>query len=225
MARRLLDVVLTGLALIVLAPAMALAAIGIRLSSPGPVLYRAVRAGRDGRPFVMYKMRTMHHRRRSDDSLITAEDDSLITAEKDPRVFPFGAWLRRAKLDELPQIFNVLRGEMAIVGPRPEDPTIVDQHYTAAQWETLKVAPGLTSPGALYSTTHGEQRLSAVDPERDYVQRVLPVKLALDRVYVRHASVGYDLALIFRTIAVVAGRALGRRLFRDPPEMREALQL
>ena len=217
MARRLLDVILTGLALVVLAPAMALAAIGIRLSSPGPVFYKAVRAGRDGRPFVMYKMRTMHHRRRS--------DDSLITAERDPRVFPFGAWLRRSKLDELPQIFNVLRGEMAVVGPRPEDPSIVDRYYTAAQWETLKVAPGLTSPGALYSTTHGEQRLSAVDPERDYVQRVLPVKLALDRVYVRHASVGYDLALIIRTIFVVTGRALGRRLFRDPPEMREALQL
>ena len=217
MARRLLDVVLTGLALVVLAPAMALAAIGIRLSSPGPVFYKAVRAGRDGRPFVMYKMRTMHHRRRS--------DDSLITAERDPRVFPFGAWLRRSKLDELPQIFNVLRGEMAVVGPRPEDPSIVDRYYTAAQWETLKVAPGLTSPGALYSTTHGEQRLSAVDPERDYVQRVLPVKLALDRVYVRHASVGYDLALIIRTIFVVTGRALGRRLFRDPPEMREALSL
>lgn len=217
MAKRLLDVVLTGLALIVLAPAMALAAIGVRLSSPGPVFYRAVRAGRDGRPFVMYKLRTMHHRRRS--------DDSLITAEKDPRVFPFGAWLRRAKLDELPQVFNVLRGEMAIVGPRPEDPTIVDRYYTPAQWETLKVPPGLTSPGALYSTTHGEQRLSTVNPERDYVQRVLPVKLALDRVYVRHTSVGYDLALIVRTIGVVAARALGRRLFRDPPEMREALSL
>lgn len=216
MAKRLLDVILTGLALIVLAPAMALAAIGVRLSSPGPVFYKAVRAGRDGRPFVMYKLRTMHHRRRT--------DDSVITAEKDPRVFPFGAWLRRAKLDELPQIFNVLRGEMAIVGPRPEDPTIVDRYYTAAHWETLKVAPGLTSPGALYSTTHGQQRLGA-DPERDYVQRVLPVKLALDRVYVRHTSVGYDLALIARTIGVVAGRALGRRLFRDPPEMREALQL
>ena len=217
MAKRLLDVVLTGLALIVLGPVMALAAVGVRLSSPGPVFYRAVRAGRDGRPFVMFKLRTMHHRRRS--------DDSVITAEKDPRVFPFGAWLRRAKLDELPQIFNVLRGEMAVVGPRPEDPTIVDRYYTPEHWETLKVAPGLTSPGALYSTTHGEQRLSNVDPERDYVQRVLPVKLALDRVYVRHASVGYDVALIVRTIGVVAGRALGRRLFRDPPEMREALQL
>ena len=205
------------MALIVLAPLMALAALGVRLSSPGPVFYRAVRAGREGRPFVMFKLRTMHHRRRS--------DDSVITAERDPRVFPFGAWLRRAKLDELPQIFNVLRGEMAIVGPRPEDPTIVDRYYTPAQWETLKVAPGLTSPGALYSTTHGEQRLSPVDPERDYVQRVLPTKLALDRVYVRHASVGYDLALIFRTITVVASRALGRRLFRDPPEMREALSL
>jgi len=216
-AKRLLDIVLTGLALIVLAPVMALAAIGVRLSSPGPVFYKAVRAGRDGRPFVMYKLRTMHHRRRT--------DDSVITAEKDPRVFPFGAWLRRSKVDELPQIFNVLRGEMVVVGPRPEDPTIVDKYFTTAQWETLKVAPGLTSPGALYSTTHGEQRLSNVDPERDYVQRVLPVKLALDRVYVRHASVGYDLALIARTIGVVAGRALGRRLFRDPPEMREALSL
>lgn len=217
MAKRLLDVALTALALIVLAPALALAAIGIRLSSPGPVLYRAVRAGRGGRPFIMYKLRTMHARRRS--------DDSVITAARDPRVFPFGAWLRRTKLDELPQIFNVLRGDMAVVGPRPEDPSIVDQYYTQDQWETLEVAPGLTSPGALYSTTHGEQHLSAADAERDYVQRVLPVKLALDRVYVRRRSLAYDLALIGRTIGVVAGRALGRRGFPDPPEMAEALHL
>ena len=216
MVKRLVDVVLTAVALVAALPALALAALGIRLSSPGPVLYRAVRAGRGGRPFIMLKLRTMHARRRS--------DDSVVTAEHDPRVFPFGAFLRRTKLDELPQLFNVLRGDMAVVGPRPEDPSVVDR-YTRDQWETLAVAPGLTSPGALYSTTHGETWLTGGNPERVYMERLLPLKLALDRVYVRRASLRYDLTVIARTVGVVAGRALGRRQFADPPEMTEARRL
>jgi lipopolysaccharide/colanic/teichoic acid biosynthesis glycosyltransferase len=216
--RRLFDIALTALALAVCVPILLVAALGIRLSSRGPVLYRAVRAGRRGRLFTMYKLRTMETR----PSLLA---DSVITAARDPRVFPFGALLRRAKLDELPQLFNVLRGDMAVVGPRPEDPKVVAQYYTPEQWETLDVAPGLTSPGALYSTTHGETWLSEQDAERDYLEHLLPLKLALDRVYIRRASLGYDLRVIARTAAVVAGRALGRRHFADPPEMNAARHL
>src|SRR2546422_2268160 len=117
MVRRLVDVVCAAIALVATAPLLALAAVGIRRASPGAVLYRAERVGRGGRPFIMYKLRTMHARRRS--------DASVITGAEDPRVFPLGAWLRRLKIDELPQLLNVLRGEMAIVGPRPEDPAIV----------------------------------------------------------------------------------------------------
>lgn len=218
MVKRLFDVVLTALALVACLPILFVAALGIRLSSPGPVLYRAVRAGRRGRLFTMYKLRTMETR----PQLVP---DSVITAAHDPRVFPFGALLRRAKLDELPQLFNVLRGDMAVVGPRPEDPTVVAQHYTPEQWETLDVPPGLTSPGALYSTTHGETWLSERDAERDYYEHLMPLKLALDRVYIRRASLGYDIRVIARTAAVVAGRALGRRHFADPPEMTAARHL
>ena len=219
MVKRLFDLAVTALALVACLPILIVAALGIRLSSPGPVLYRATRAGRRGRLFVMYKLRTMEMR---SGELVA---DSVVTAHRDPRIFPFGALLRRSKVDELPQLFNILRGDMAVVGPRPEDPKVVAQYYTPEQWETLDVAPGLTSPGALYSTTHGETWLSSRDAERDYYEHLLPLKLALDRVYVRRASVAYDLGVIVRTALVVLGRTFGRRRFSDPPEMHEARRL
>ena len=219
MAKRLFDLALTAVALVASVPILIVAALGIRLSSRGPVFYRATRAGRRGRLFVMYKLRTMETRQQA------PLTDSVITSASDPRIFPFGALLRRSKVDELPQLFNILRGDMAVVGPRPEDPKVVAQHYTPEQWETLDVPPGLTSPGALYSTTHGETWLSERDAERDYYEHLLPLKLALDRVYVRHSSVAYDLGVIVRTLLVVAGRVFGRRHFPEPPEMDEARRL
>ena len=217
MVRRLLDAALAALALVVLAPLLGLAAVGIRLSSPGPVLFRAERVGRDRRPFIMFKLRTMHQRRRS--------DSSRITGAEDPRVFPFGAWLRAVKLDELPQLWNVLRGEMALVGPRPEDPAIVTQRYTALGLETLTVRPGLASPGSIYSSTHGAALLAGPDPEAAYAARLLPVKLALDVVYVRRASFWYDARIVGRTLWVILATLLGRRRFGDPPELPEARRL
>jgi lipopolysaccharide/colanic/teichoic acid biosynthesis glycosyltransferase len=215
--KRLLDVTLAAVGLLVGAPLLAAAALGIRLSSPGPVLYRARRAGRGGSPFLMYKLRTMH--------VDHGAHRSAITGPADPRVFPFGALLRRTKVDELPQLVNVLRGEMSIIGPRPEDPQFVATHYAPVHYETLEVRPGLASPGSLYSTTHGEGRLRPDQAERDYVERVLPVKLALDVVYVRRASPWYDAALIARTVGIVAGRLAGRSTFREPPEMPAARSL
>jgi len=150
---------------------------------------------------------------------------SAITAHHDPRIFRFGAWLRWAKIDELPQLCNVLRGDMAIVGPRPEVPRIVQQHYTPLHWETLDVPPGLTSPGSIYNYTHGEAMLTPDDPERHYVERLLPLKLALDLVYVRRASWRYDVRLVGRTLWAVAGTVLGRRRFPEPPEMTAAQEL
>jgi lipopolysaccharide/colanic/teichoic acid biosynthesis glycosyltransferase len=216
-AKRLLDVVLAGVALIATAPLLALAALGIRRASPGPVLYRAERVGRGGRPFIMYKLRTMHVRRRS--------DSSLITGPRDPRVFPLGAWLRAVKLDELPQLFNVLRGEMSIVGPRPEDPAIVARHYNALGRETLAARPGLASPGSIYSSTHGDAFLRGTDPEAAYAAQLLPLKLALDAVYVRHASLAYDARIVGRTLWVIVATLVGRRRFADPPELAEARRL
>jgi lipopolysaccharide/colanic/teichoic acid biosynthesis glycosyltransferase len=217
MGRRLVDVLLSAIALVATAPLLALAAVGIRRASPGPALYRAERVGRGGRPFIMYKLRTMHSLRRS--------DASRITGVNDPRVFPLGAWLRALKVDELPQLLNVLRGDMAIVGPRPEDPALVSRYYTALGLETLAVRPGLSSPGSLYSYTQGEAQLVGADPEATYVAHLLPIKLALDVVYVRRASLAYDARIVARTLWVIVARMAGRRRFADPPELPEARRL
>ena len=217
MARRLIDVALALLALTALSPLFVLAAVGIPLSSSGPVFFRAKRVGRNGRIFSMYKFRTMH---------ITQESfASAITSRRDRRVFAFGGWLRRFKIDELPQLVNILKGDMSIIGPRPEDPHIVDKFYAAAHLETLLVLPGLASPGSLYNYTHGERHVEAEDPERCYVQRVLPMKLALDIAYVREASFVYDVKIILRTIRTIACIAMGTRVFSDPPEMQKATGL
>ena len=215
--KRLCDLGLASIGLVLGAPLLAAAAAGIRLSSPGPLLYRAPRIGRAGRPFTMYKLRTM--------LVGDTGATSAITGRNDPRVFRFGAWLRRAKIDELPQLFNVLRGDMSLVGPRPEDPRIVAEHFTPRHFETLVVRPGLASPGSIYNYTHGERLLTGADPERDYVEQLLPFKLALEVVYVRRASLRYDVAIIGRALATIAAVLLGRRRFPDPPEAPEARQL
>jgi len=146
---------------------------------------------------------------------------SRITADKDPRTFAFGALLRRLKIDELPQLVNIVKGEMSIVGPRPEDPYFVENHYTEDGIETLRVLPGLTSPGSIFYYTHGEKCVGSSDPETAYVKDVLPVKLALDLVYIREASLLYDVRLILRTIWVLGFVFAGRTDFPDPPEMKK----
>ena len=114
---------------------------------------------------------------------------------------------------------------MSLVGPRPEDPRIVAEHFTPLHFETLVVRPGLASPGSIYNYTHGERLLTGADPERDYVEQLLPFKLALEVVYVRRVSLRYDVAIIRRALATIAAVLLGRRRFPDPPEAPEARQL
>ena len=216
MVRRLVDVVLSAAALVLAGPLLALAAVGILLSDPGPVLHRARRAGLNGRVFSLYKFRTMR--------VEQGASPSAITAKHDQRVFRFGSWLRRLKIDELPQLVNILRGEMTFVGPRPEDPRIVGRYYTPEQLETLSVLPGLASPGSIYSYTHGEPMLCDDDTEACYAERLLPVKLALDTVYVREASPAYDLKVMLRAARVILGKAFGQSHFPTPPEMGKALR-
>jgi lipopolysaccharide/colanic/teichoic acid biosynthesis glycosyltransferase len=216
-AKRLFDVVVAALGLVIAAPVLLMAALGIRLSSPGPLLYRARLIGRNGRPFTMFKLRTMH--------VDHGGPSSVITAEQDARVFAFGRPLRRLKIDELPQLVNVLRGEMSLVGPRPQHPDIVRRYYAPEHWETLRVRPGLASPGSLYDSTHGEPLVGSADPERAYAERLLPLVLALDRAYVRRASLWYDATIVGRTLLVIAASLFGRRTFPDPPEMAEARAL
>ena len=214
MAKRLFDVIVAIFGLMVAIPVIAIAALGIRLTSRGPIFYQAQRVGRFGRGFKMHKLRSMH---------ITANSGSAITSDGDPRVFPIGRVIRATKIDELPQLWNVLIGQMSIVGPRPEDPRIVADHYTQIDRETLQVRPGLTSPGSIYNYTHGETLVDSSAPERCYVERLLPLKLSMERAYVRKASLTYDLALIGRTIWVLLRKAVGHRQFAEPPEMRMAL--
>jgi lipopolysaccharide/colanic/teichoic acid biosynthesis glycosyltransferase len=193
--RRKAEAVLAAAVLLPAAPLLAVIAIGIRISDPGPVFHVAERVGAGAVRFRMYKFRTMRI------AADIADLGSRITGARDPRVFPFGRWLRRLKLDELPQLLNIVRGDMAFVGPRPEDPWFVGTYYTGADRETLEVPPGLTSPGTLYYLAH------EADNEASYITGPLKTKLALDRAYVRQASALYDLRLAVQTI-----RVLGRRL-------------
>jgi lipopolysaccharide/colanic/teichoic acid biosynthesis glycosyltransferase len=213
MAKRLFDIMLASALLVALAPLLGLAAIGVKLSSPGPAIYRARRVGRGGKDFTMFKFRSMK---------VDQRNASRITLPSDPRVFPFGRFIRHTKVDELPQLFNILRGEMSFVGPRPEAPSLVEELYTDWMIETLAVRPGITSPGALYNYTHGHRLLDASDPEGSYASRLLAPKLALDRAYVEEAGLLADLAILFRTLAVIVQRGIGRKAFPLPPETPKA---
>lgn len=213
MAKRLFDVIASVIAIVLLSPVLLIAAVSVRLASPGPIFYRARRVGRCGEVFVMHKFRTMH---------ADAGSGSVITGASDPRVFLAGRILRALKIDELPQLYDVLIGRMSIVGPRPEDPKIVAQYYTELGRETLSVAPGLASPGSLYNYTHGHLCLDDSDAEKSYVTKLLPVKLALELVYVRRASLAYDLRIILRTVLTIVQIGRGKRQFAEPSEMGEA---
>jgi lipopolysaccharide/colanic/teichoic acid biosynthesis glycosyltransferase len=226
MANRPCDLVLAAAALVPALPVCLLAAAGIWLTDGRPVLYKSRRVGLGGRVFTMYKFRTM----RSAPPSAGESRGSLITGHTDTRVFAFGAWLRASKIDELPQLVNVLLGDMAIVGPRPEDPGIVDAWYGPLARETLAVRPGLASPGSIYNYTHAEQELDSralpgEDVATTYARLVLPRKLALDLVYVREASVAADLRIMLRAARVILARLLGRRTFPDPPELTRARQI
>lgn len=213
--RRLLDAAIAAIALAACSPILAVAALGIRLSSRGPILYRAQRAGLNGRTFAMLKMRTMH----------VSSGGSAITATRDPRIFAWGSLLRALKIDELPQLVNILRGDMAIIGPRPEDPAIVARDYWPEHHETLRVLPGLASPGSIFNYTHGDELLADGDPEVAYRERLMPIKLAMDIVYVRRRSLLYDMRIIARTLSVIAARMSGTKEFPLPPEYAEARAL
>jgi lipopolysaccharide/colanic/teichoic acid biosynthesis glycosyltransferase len=216
MVRRLFDLCIAIPALIGIAPVLLLAATGIRLSSRGPIFYRASRVGRGGRTFTMFKLRTMHCR---------AVAGSSITSANDPRVFPVGRLLRALKIDELPQLLNIMKGDMAIVGPRPEAPDIVERYYTVRDRESLAVAPGLTSPGSVFYYTHGEQLLADGAAEDFYVTQLLPRKMTIDLEYLSRASLWSDIGVIFSTASVLVQKALGRKQFPTPAALKHLEQV
>lgn len=203
--KRLLDVAVSALALVITSPVLAAAAVAVKLESSGPAIYKGARAGRDGREFHILKVRTM----RVDPS------GPGVTAGDDPRITRVGRFLRRTKIDEVPQLWNVLKGDMSLVGPRPEDPRYV-AHYTPEQRQVLTVRPGITGPTAL-AFIDEEELLRGGDPEATYVERVMPRKLAVDLDYVRGRSFGGDLRILGRTALAVAGRPF-RRGSTSPPQ-------
>jgi len=198
--KRLSDVIVAASALVLLSPILVMAAIGIKILSPGRIFYRAVRVGRDGETFEMFKFRTMHH----------ASLGSAITSRGDERIFPAGRLLRKLKIDELPQFWNVLMGDMSIVGPRPEDPKIVHGHYSGWMLETLEVRPGITGIGAIFYYSEGEHMIDDIDPEGSYVSRLLPPKLALERAYMERQDLGQDMRCMVLTAIAIVAAGIGR---------------
>jgi lipopolysaccharide/colanic/teichoic acid biosynthesis glycosyltransferase len=187
MLKRLFDIIVSAAALLVLSPLLLVLALIVRLTSPGPALYRATRVGRGGELFTLYKVRSM-----------VADADKhgpAVTGSGDPRITPIGRVLRRTKLDELPQFFNVLRGDMSLVGPRPEDPRYV-AHYTPTQREVLSVRPGITSP----ATLHYRHEEALVTSEAHYIAEIMPAKLAIELGYIRQATLRSDIGILVRTL-------------------------
>jgi lipopolysaccharide/colanic/teichoic acid biosynthesis glycosyltransferase len=189
--KRAFDIAVASAGLALLCPLFALIALLIKVDSPGPILFRQERIGRGFRPFLIYKFRTM------------VQDASgrgmLVTAGEDPRITRIGRFLRKTKIDELPQLLNVLKGEMTLVGPRPEVRKYVEL-FRADYEEILQVRPGITDWASLKYRDEAVILGRFEQPEQEYVRRVLPEKMKLAKAYVRHASFFSDLALIFATL-------------------------
>lgn len=206
--KRFLDILFCSVALVFLSPLYLLTAIAIKLSSPGPVFYYSERTGKDHKPFKFYKFRSMH---------VTNADKGLFIADAE-RVFTVGRIIRRLKIDELPQLINVINGDMSIVGPRPMTFSSVDKIYYGKYQRVLNIKPGLTSAASLFDYTVGD----TYKDDKAYIKEVLPIKLEMELMYVERQSFFYDAELIFRTLATIFQVLTGKRDFKDQPELAEA---
>jgi lipopolysaccharide/colanic/teichoic acid biosynthesis glycosyltransferase len=202
--KRAADAAVSAAVLTLAGPAMLAIAAAIKLASPGPVLYRGLRAGRYGRPFHILKFRTM---------VLDAEArGGSATAADDPRITSVGRWLRRSKLDELPQFINVLRGEMALGGPRPE----VEKYarlYTGDESKVMDLRPGITDWATIWNADEGRVLEGSTDPEADYERLIRPTKVRLQLLYARNQSLTIDAKILCYTLI---------RMFRRdwlPPEI------
>ena len=190
--KRLFDIVASGLGLIVLSPLFIILAIWIKLDSKGPVFYRQVRVGRWNKDFRIFKFRSMR---------VGADKGSLVTiGGRDPRVTKSGYWIRKFKLDELPQLINVFVGDMSLVGPRVRH--YVD-YWTPEQMHVLDVRPGITDPASIKFRNENELMEKAEDPEKYYIEVIMQEKIKLYLEYVENASFWYDIKLIFQTFWVI----------------------
>lgn len=192
MAKRCFDLLISGLGVVLLAPLLLLLAVWIKLDSPGPVFFRQERVGMGGKTFRIHKFRTM---------VMNAEQRGLqITVGTDARVTRVGQWLRKYKLDELPQLLDVWLGRMSLVGPRPEVPRYVACYPAAVRDLVLSVRPGITDKASIEFKDENLILGRAADPNRAYIEEVLPIKLAYYQEYVNSRSFFGDIALILKTL-------------------------
>lgn len=192
--KRIFDIVASGIGLLVLSPLFLVLAVWIKYDSIGPVFYKQLRVGYKNKDFYIYKFRTMR---------VGADKNGLITiGERDPRVTCSGYYIRKYKLDEIPQLINVLKGDMSLVGPRPEVRKYVDL-YTLEQMHVLDVRPGITDLASIRYRDENELLKEADDPDRYYIEVVMPDKLRINQEYIAKASFGYDIFLIFKTLMAI----------------------
>lgn len=193
--KRLFDIFASGLGLIALSPLFVVLAVWIKCDSRGPVFYRQTRVGKDNKDFRLFKFRSM---RPDSDKL------GLITVGgRDPRVTRSGYYIRKYKLDEFPQLINVFRGDMSLVGPRPEVRKYVDM-YSPEQMRVLSVRPGITSLASIRYRNENEILAASADPDKTYIEQVMPDKLAIDLEYVDRATLLNDIKLILSTFKEIA---------------------
>ena len=191
MAKRLFDIVSSGIGLLYLAPVFVVMAIWIKLDSRGPVFYRQTRVGRYGRDFRIFKFRSMR---------VGSDKGRQITVgERDPRITRSGYFIRRYKIDELPQLINVFLGDMSIVGPRPEVRKYVDL-YSEEQRKVFQVRPGITDLASIKYRNENELLSQVDDPDTYYIDVIMPDKLAINLEYIRHQSFMGDIKIIFNTL-------------------------
>lgn len=192
--KRLFDLFFSALGLMVLSPVLLFIALRIKLESPGPALYQGTRVGMNGNLFKMNKFRTM---------VINADKiGGSSTPEDDPRITKVGRFLRRYKLDELPQLINVFKGEMSFVGPRPQVKWAVDL-YSEEEMQVLTVRPGITDYASVRFPNEGEILKGSTDPDKDYMEKIHPEKMRLSLEYVRSRSMWVDLKVIAQTLAAI----------------------
>ena len=205
MAKRLFDLAFAAITLLLLTPVLLAVALWVQLDSPGPVFFRQQRVGRDGQLFGIYKFRTMRP---------GADIKGLqLTVGGDGRITRAGVWLRRSKVDELPQFFNVLRGDMSVVGPRPEVPRYVAQYPAHMRSVVLSVRPGITDLASIAFRNESDVLARSEDPEHTYLEQILPLKLRWAQHYVRTRNLWLDL----RIIAWTAMAVLGVHVALSPP--------
>jgi lipopolysaccharide/colanic/teichoic acid biosynthesis glycosyltransferase len=195
--KRIFDIVASGLGLIVLSPLFLIIAVWIKLDSRGPVFYRQTRVGRYNKDFRIFKFRSMR---------VGSDKGSLVTiGGRDSRITRSGYFIRKFKLDELPQLINVVRGDMSLVGPRPEVRHYVE-YWTAEQMHVLDVRPGITDPASIKFRNENKLMEQAEDPEKYYIEVIMQEKIRLYLEYVEKQGFWYDLGLIFQTFWVIVSK-------------------